>query len=70
MDSVTEQVYTVEGMTCGHCQTSVTEEVSQVPGVASVDVDLATKQVTVRGQALDDSAIRRAITEAGYEAVS
>jgi hypothetical protein len=44
------------------------EEVSAVAGVSAVEVDLATKLVVVRGEALDDSAIRAAIEEAGYEA--
>ena len=62
------QTYTVPGMTCGHCRTAVSEEVSAVPGVESVEVDLETKLVTVRGDALDDAALRAAIEEAGYEA--
>jgi copper chaperone len=36
-----------------------------VPGVASVDVDLVAKRVTVAGEQLDDAAIRAAIDEAG-----
>ncbi|HEY4603540.1 MAG TPA: heavy-metal-associated domain-containing protein, partial [Blastococcus sp.] len=38
--------YTVVGMTCGHCVSAVTEEVSQVPGVTAVDVDLASGGLT------------------------
>ncbi|MCF6508814.1 copper chaperone [Blastococcus sp. MG754426] len=60
--------YTVVGMTCGHCVSSVTEEVSQVPGVTGVDVDLATGGLTVRSEAgVDDGAVRAAVEEAGYE---
>lgn len=60
--------YTVTGMTCGHCVSSVTAEVSKIPGVASVDVDLASGKVTVESQApLDDAAVAAAVTEAGYE---
>lgn len=59
--------YSVPGMTCGHCQQSIETEVGGLDGVASVSVDLATKQVTVDGTAADD-AIRAAIVEAGYEA--
>lgn len=61
-------LYSVPGMHCGHCEQAVKEEVSAVPGVASVAVDLDTKRVEVRGESLDDSAIRAAIDEAGYEA--
>lgn len=61
-------IYTVPDMHCGHCERAVSEEVSAVPGVESVAVDLETKQVTVVGDVLDDSKLRAAINEAGYEA--
>jgi copper chaperone CopZ len=61
-------MYTVSGMSCVHCKTAVTEEVMTVDGVESVEVDLDTKHVVVRGERLDDGAIRAAIDEAGYEA--
>jgi copper chaperone len=59
--------YTVTGMTCGHCVDAVTEEVSAVPGVAAVDVDLASGGLTVTSeQPVDESAVRAAVEEAGY----
>ena len=61
-------VYTVSGMSCGHCEAAVTREVLAVPGVESVVVDLEGKRVEVLGAVLDDAAIRAAIEEAGYEA--
>jgi copper chaperone len=61
-------IYTVPGMHCGHCKQAVSEEVSAVPGVESVAIDLETKRVTVVGEALDDAELRAAIDEAGYEA--
>jgi len=60
--------YTVPGMHCGHCERAVADEVSAVPGVESVEVQLDTKLVTVTGEGLDDAALRAAIDEAGYEA--
>jgi copper chaperone len=63
------QQYLVAGMTCDHCKLSVTEEVGELAGVETVEVDLDSKLVTVRGHDLDDAAIRAAIGEAGYEAV-
>lgn len=60
--------YTVTDMTCGHCKQAVTQEVSAVEGVESVEVDLDTKLVTVVGSSLDDAKLRAAIDEAGYEA--
>lgn len=60
--------YTVVGMTCGHCVNSVTEEVTQVPGVTGVAVDLATGGLTVTSNdELDDTAVRAAVEEAGYQ---
>lgn len=60
--------YTVSGMTCDHCKRAVTEELSRVAGVESVDVDLDCKLVKVTGESLDDTALRCAIEESGYEA--
>ncbi|WP_241383513.1 heavy-metal-associated domain-containing protein [Rhodococcus sp. CH91] len=59
--------YTVTGMTCGHCVASVTEEVQEIPGVETVEVDLPTGAVTVTSAApLDDAAVAAAVEEAGY----
>jgi copper chaperone CopZ len=59
--------YTVVGMTCGHCVNAVTEEVSSVPGVTGVDVDLTTGGLTVTSDApVDEAAVRAAVEEAGY----
>jgi copper chaperone len=60
--------FTVPGMHCGHCERAVKEELSATAGVSAVEVDLETKLVTVRGESLDDDALRAAIAEAGYEA--
>jgi copper chaperone len=60
--------YTVTGMTCSHCVASVTEEVSEVPGVTDVQVDLASGALTVTSDApVDGSAVRAAVEEAGYQ---
>jgi copper chaperone len=59
--------YRVTGMTCGHCEAAVTGELSRLPGVQGVSVDLSTGDVTVTSQAplpLDD--VRAAVDEAGY----
>lgn len=59
--------YTVTGMTCGHCASSVREEVGALAGVTDVDVDVSTGRVTVTSTAdLDPSAVRAAVEEAGY----
>jgi copper chaperone len=65
---VSTATYTVVGMTCGHCVTAVTEEVSQLPGVTGVDVELASGGLTVTSEApVDETAVRAAVEEAGYE---
>ncbi len=64
--STTEKIYTVQGMTCGHCELSVREEVEELAGVESVQADRATGQLTVRGD-VDEAAIREAVKAAGYE---
>jgi copper chaperone len=59
---------TVTGMTCGHCVSSVTEEVQEIPGVQKVDVTLETGALTVTSaEPLDDAAVRAAVEEAGYQ---
>jgi copper chaperone len=63
-----ELVFTVSGMSCAHCKAAITEEVSALPGVEAVDVDLDAKRVTVRGATVRDDEVRAAIADAGYEA--
>jgi copper chaperone CopZ len=59
--------YSVPGISCGHCRTAITGEVTQLAGVAAVDVDLERKLVTVTGAGVSDTAVRDAIDEAGYD---
>ena len=60
--------YTVTGMTCEHCVSSVTEEVTEISGVTDVAVDLPTGAVTVTSDGeISDDAVRTAVREAGYE---
>jgi copper chaperone len=70
MSDTPPQYYTVYGMTCDHCVLSVTEEVSGVAGVASVDVDLDSGRLAVTGAGYSDDAVKAAVAEAGYEAVA
>lgn len=63
--------YTVKGMTCGHCVSSVKEEVSEVEGVTSVEVDLASGKLTVGSDSpVDQAKISAAVEDAGYELVA
>ncbi|MDI9884582.1 heavy-metal-associated domain-containing protein [Streptomyces sp. HNM0645] len=68
--SGTTSVYLVKGMTCGHCEGAVSEEISAITGVTSVKAVAATGQVTVVSAApLEEAAVRAAVEEAGYELV-
>lgn len=69
MSESKELTYTVPGVSCGHCVSTITEAVESVDGVEVVDVDLASKRVTVRGQP-EDVSVRAAITGAGYDLVA
>ncbi|MER6910740.1 heavy metal-associated domain-containing protein [Streptomyces sp. NPDC000594] len=63
-------VYEVSGMTCGHCEGSISAEISALAGVTSVTAVAATGKVTVVSEApLDEAAVRAAVDEAGYELV-
>ena len=60
----------VSGMTCGHCVSAVTMELSLLPTVTEVDVDLESGQVTISSDAaLEQAQLATAIDEAGYELV-
>jgi copper chaperone CopZ len=61
------RTYTVAGMTCGHCVSSVTEEVQEVPGVEDVDVVLESGRLTVTAEPIDEEAIKAAVEVAGYQ---
>ena len=61
----------VTGMTCDHCASAVRAEISKLFGIARVDVDVATGAVLVAGDPLpDDTALRAAVEEAGYNLAS
>jgi len=68
---MTTTTYSVNGMTCGHCSASVTEELSKLVGVQEVTIDLnagGTSAVHVTSEsALDEAVVREAVDEAGYE---
>ncbi|MGN5237639.1 MULTISPECIES: cation transporter [unclassified Rhodococcus (in: high G+C Gram-positive bacteria)] len=59
---------TVTGMTCGHCVSSVREEISEIPGVTGIEVDLASGRVDIESNtSIDSAAIAAAVDEAGYK---
>lgn len=61
--------FSVVGMTCGHCVSAVTEEVSKLSGVTRVDIELATGMVAVTAtRPINAEEFAAAVDEAGYEA--
>ncbi|WP_432887589.1 heavy-metal-associated domain-containing protein [Kribbella sp. CA-245084] len=68
---MTTTTYSVAGMTCAHCTSAVTEELRKLVGVQDVTIDLVaggTSAVHVTSEsALDETAVREAVDEAGYE---
>jgi copper chaperone len=64
----------VSGMTCGHCVSSVSEELEALAGVETIDVDLnagGISTVTITSDTeLSSSEIGEAIAEAGYLVVA
>ncbi|MGO9083218.1 MAG: heavy-metal-associated domain-containing protein [Streptosporangiaceae bacterium] len=63
-----QSTITVTGMSCEHCEKAVRSEISAIPGVSQVDVDVAAGLVRITADPLPDlAALRAAIEEAGYE---
>jgi copper chaperone CopZ len=59
---------TVMGMSCGGCASSVREEIGDIRGVSTVDVDLASGTVIITSEGpVDSVAIKTAVEEAGYQ---
>ncbi|WP_420732729.1 heavy-metal-associated domain-containing protein [Brevibacterium luteolum] len=62
--------FSVTGMTCGHCEMSVREEVQEIAGVTDVEVSHETGQLVVTSESgVDSAAVVAAVEEAGYQAV-
>ncbi|MFT4215318.1 MAG: heavy-metal-associated domain-containing protein [Microbacterium sp.] len=62
--------YQVTGMTCGHCEMSIREEVSEIAGVEDIQISAQTGRLVVTAASeIDDAAVLAAVDEAGYSAV-
>lgn len=67
---MTTTEYQVTGMTCGHCEVAITDEVGRVAGVEDVDVSATTGTLVVTSAGeLDDTVVLDAVEEAGYAGV-
>ena len=61
-----KKMIAISGMSCAHCVAHVEKALKGLAGMERVSVDLKKNQAEVKGTQLDDSAIKAAITEAGY----
>ena len=62
--------FTVTGMSCGHCENAVRDELGEVPGITGIEVSATDGKLRVTSEApVDDAAVIAAVDEAGYEAV-
>lgn len=62
--------YQVTGMTCGHCEGAIREEVSQIDGVTGIEVSAQTGRLSITSeQTVEDAAVIAAVDEAGYTAI-
>lgn len=66
MSKTAEKTYVVEGMTCGHCELLLRDEVEELAGVESAQADRATGRLIVRGD-VGDASVREAVEAAGYK---
>lgn len=58
--------FRVTGMTCGHCEMSVREEVNELPGVQVLEVNASSGRLLVGGDQVDEAQVLAAVEEAGY----
>lgn len=66
-----QKTFSVSGMSCEHCERSISDEISEIPGVQKVKADHVSGIVVVTSETeLDDSAVSHAVEEAGYALVS
>ena len=62
-------IYLTPGVSTGHCQAAILEELARLNGINSVEVDLEAKLVRVTAEQIDDAAVIAAVDQAGYQAV-
>lgn len=61
----------IEGMSCGHCTSSVEKALRAIPGVTEASVDLASKTATIEaGNDVSDDILKKSITDIGFSVIS
>lgn len=61
------QTIRVEGMTCSHCEASVTRNLSKLEGIEEVVADKNTSQVKIKGSKINLTEVEQIVTELGYQ---
>lgn len=65
------QRYVVAGMSCGHCESAVVAEVTEIPGVTSAAADAVRGVLVIEATwEVDLRTIALAVEAAGYEVVA
>ena len=62
-----ETILIIDGMTCSHCEASVTKALKEVSGVENVDVDLSTKEVKVSHNNVEIEKLKEAVEDIGFD---
>jgi copper chaperone len=68
MSTAVTTTFAVTGMTCGHCVAAVTDELSAVPGITEVSVDLVPGGTSTVSVASDGPVSREKVAAALDEA--
>ncbi|MCM1491151.1 MAG: permease [Muribaculum sp.] len=64
-NTIMDQTFVVKGMSCGHCKAMVEKNLSKLPGVESVEVDLASGKTSIKGH-VEEKAVREVIEDLGF----
>ena len=64
-----EKIMIIEGMSCGHCKSSVEEALGDLANVESVEVILDEKKAIVKSSGIEDFVLREVIDDIGFEVI-
>jgi len=66
-DNMAEKTIKVNGMTCNHCKSNVENNLSAIPGIENIEIDLESGKVKMTGDDIDLSAVKNKVESIGYE---
>ena len=56
----------VKGMTCNHCKATVENNVAEIEGIESAEVNLSTEKVKIQGENIDLEKVKEKVESLGY----